>query len=70
MDGRTKGGQATRAKHGISHCPECGQVIPSGYYSRIGAKGATVMHQKHRGKEREWGKLGGRGNKKGGRDDG
>lgn len=61
MTPQEKGGQETKARHGITVCSKCGAVHNSGYYGDIGSKGGNETLRRH-GREhyRAIGKRGGR----------
>ena len=60
-----KGGMATKHRYGVTMCPNCHQLMPSGYYSGMGAKGAEAAHSRYSSEQYgAWGRMGGRGRKK------
>ena len=60
-----KGGKATKQRYGVTRCPNCGQFIPTDYYSNLGRRGADSAHSRYSSEQYgAWGRQGGRGRKK------
>lgn len=65
LKGGRKGGFVTHQRHGLTRCPTCNSVIPSGWHEVNGSQGGNETLRRYGpGHFSEIGKLGGRGNSK------
>ncbi len=61
------GAKATKMKYGLERCSECGRFKPTSFYKENGGRGGEeTLNRYGSGFFAKIGKLGGRGNKKGG----